>query len=282
MKLGLSCIALKASEQVAAAVLAEELGYDSVWAGEHILLTHRTVVSINPRPYGPEELMDPFVLLSHLAARTSRIRLATGVALLALRPPIMTARAVLGVDVLSKGRFDLGVGVGGFPDEYAAAGANMRTRGARVDEQLELLDRLFQPGDVEFEGRFYSLAATAFEPKPAQRPRPPILIGGWSDAALRRAARWDGWYGVVGDVATFKVMKGKMEAFRDEIGRGAAPFQHVLVFHEGMACKGAPSRGELEDFIAAGVDRVVVTPWGYDYAQGLPRIAAYAQEMGLC
>jgi probable F420-dependent oxidoreductase len=281
MKVGISHIALRAQDQVQAALLAEELGYDSLWYGEHIVLPHHTVYPVDPQPYGPQELFDPFVLLAGLAARTKRIRFATGILMLPLRAPIMAARQILAVDHMSDGRFDMAVGSGWLQDEYDAAGTEMRTRGARMDEQLEFINRLFQPGDIEFKGRFYSVAPTRFEPKPVQKPRPPVLVGGGSQAALRRAARWDGWYGVVGTVDGFKATRDRIEAYRREYGREGEPFQYVLVFHEGMDCAGAPSREEIESLLSAGVDRVVVTPWGYDYPNALPRIAEYAREIGL-
>lgn len=281
MRIGLSCIGMKASDQVAGAVLADELGYDAIWCGEHIVLPHHTVYPVNPQPYGPQELMDPFVLLSYLAARTSRIRLATGILILPLRPPVMAARQILGLDVLSRGRFDMAVGTGWLKDEYDAAGVDMRTRGARLDEQLDFINQLFEPGDTAFQGKYYSVAPTSFEPKPCQKPRPPILIGGMTEVALKRAARWDGWYGVAGSVEDFKSAREKIESYRREYGRENEPFQYVLVFHEGMACKGAPGRAEIEDMLAAGADRIVVTPWGYDYPKALSRIVEFAQQAGL-
>lgn len=281
MKIGLSIISMKASEHVAATVLAEELGYDSIWYGEHIVLPYHTKYPVEPAPYGPQELFDPFVLLAGLAARTSRIRLATGIVMLPLRPPIMAARQILAVDHISRGRFDMAVGLGWHPDEYEAAGVDMRTRGARTDEMLDFINALFQPGDIEWNGKHYRVARTAFEPKPFQKPRPPFLIGGGGEAALRRAARWDGWYGVVGSVDGFRRARDAIEGYRREYGREKQPFEWVLVFHEGMECKGAPSRAEIESLLAEGVHRVVVTPWGYDYAKALPRIAEYAREIGL-
>jgi probable F420-dependent oxidoreductase len=281
MKVGLSIIGMKASEHVAAAVLAEELGYDSIWYGEHIVLPHHTKYPVEPAPYGPQELFDPFVLLAGLAARTSRIRMATGIIMLPLRAPIMAARQILAVDHISRGRFDMAVGLGWHPDEYEAAGVEMANRGERTDEMLDFINALFQPGDVEWNGKHYRVAKTAFEPKPYQSPRPPFLIGGGSKAALRRAARWDGWYGVIQTVEAYRQARDTIEAYRRECGREREPFQWVLVFHEGMACKGAPGREELQAFIDAGADRVVVTPWGYDYPNALPRIAEYAREIGL-
>jgi probable F420-dependent oxidoreductase len=281
MKIGLSIIAMKASEIAAGAVLAEELGYDSLWYGEHILLPYRTKYPVEPAPYGPQELFDVFALLANLAGRTSRIRLATGIVMLPLRAPIMAARQILAVDVLSGGRFDMAVGLGWHPDEYEAAGTDMATRGVRTDEMLDLINRLFQPGDIEYEGRFYRVPRTKFEPKPIQTPRPPFLIGGATEHALRRAARWDGWYGVVRSLDHYRAQRDKLMAFRREYGREREPFQMVLVFHEGLDCKGAPTSKELEGYLAEGVDRIVVTPWGYDYKNALPRIAQYAREVGI-
>ncbi|MBV9842283.1 MAG: TIGR03619 family F420-dependent LLM class oxidoreductase [Sphingomonadaceae bacterium] len=281
MKIGLSIISMRASEHAAAAALADALNYDSIWYGEHIVLPHNTDFPVKPQPYGPQELLDPLVLLAGLAAKTSRIRLATGILMLPLRPPIMAARQILAIDHVSNGRFDMAVGLGWLQDEYDAAGTDMRTRGARLDEQLDLIDRLFQPGDISFEGRYYRVAPTRFEPKPVQRPRPPFLVGGVSEAALKRAARWDGWYGVVHTVDDFLAHRDQIERFRGAIGRVGMPFEYVLVYHEGLPCAGAPSRAELEELAIAGVDRVVVTPWGYDYANALPRIAEYAGEIGL-
>jgi probable F420-dependent oxidoreductase len=281
MKVGLNNISMKASEMIAGAVLAEKTGYESIWYGEHIVLPRNTVYPVNPQPYGPQELIDPYVLLANLAGHTTRIRLATGIIMLPLRAPIVAARQILGVDVLSNGRFDMAVGLGWLQDEYDAAGTDMRTRGARLDEMLDFINQLFQPGDTEFNGKFYSVAKTAFDPKPVQKPRPPFLVGGGSEAALRRAARWDGWYGVVDTPAQFTSAKAVIEGYRREYGREHEPFQYVLAFHQAAAAQGAPSKAELEGFFAAGVDRVVVTPWGFDYDNALPRIEAYAREIGL-
>lgn len=281
MKIGLSIIGMKAREHVAAAVLAEELGYDSIWYGEHFLLPHGTVYPVSPQPYGPQELFDPYVLLAGLAAHTSRIRLGTGIIMLPMRAPVMAARQILGVDHISKGRFDMAVGSGWHPEEYAAAGTDMRTRGKRMDEMMELIDRLFQQDEIEFHGQFYRVPPTRFEPKPIQRPRPPFLVGGVSEPALRRAARWDGWYGVVDTPEAFARYRARIEQYRAEIGRANEPFEYVLVFHEQLACKGAPSRDEIAAYTELGADRIVATPWGYDYPVALSRIAEYARELGL-
>lgn len=281
MKIGINNVSMKADEMVAGAVLAEELGYDSVWYGEHIVLPHHVQGPVQPQPYGPQEFLDPFVLLAGLACATSRIRLATGILTLPFRAPVMAARQILGVDVLSKGRFDFVVGVGWSQEEFDAAGTDMRTRGARTDEAMDLINQLFQPGDTQFEGKYYRIDKTAFDPKPVQKPRPPFIVGGRSEAAMRRAARWDGWYGVGLGVDVFKTARDQIEAYRREYGREHAPFEYSLVVHQGLDDAGAPSPEILEAYFDAGVHRLVVTPWGYDYERALDRTAEYARQIGL-
>ncbi|MET0183365.1 MAG: LLM class flavin-dependent oxidoreductase, partial [Caulobacterales bacterium] len=195
--------------------------------------------------------------------------------------PVMAARQILGVDVLSNGRLDIAVGSGWHPVEYEAAGTSMKTRGARMDEMMDLINRLFQPGDIEFEGKYYRVPKTKFEPKPVQKPRPPFLVGGGAEAALRRAARWDGWYGVAMDVEGFLAAKARIDGYRREIGRENEPFEYVLVFFQGGPGGHAPSRDILQQFADAGAHRFVVTPWAFDYENALPAIANYARDIGL-
>lgn len=282
MKIGINTISMKASEQAEGAILAEDLGYDSIWLGEHILMPRHQRSRIQPQPYGPQEWMDSFVVLAYLAGRTKRIRLATGILTLAFRTPILAARSIVGVDVLSGGRFDFAVGLGWMQEEFDVAGTDMRTRGARTDEMMDLINRAFQPGDLEFEGKFYKIPKSPFDPKPTQKPRPPFLVGGHhSEAALRRAARWDGWYGIANDVDEFVQCRNRIEAYRREYGRQNAPYEYVMVFVQNHGNGGAPPRAEIEAYRAAGVHRIVVTPWGYDYDNALPRIAEYARQIGL-
>jgi probable F420-dependent oxidoreductase len=281
VRIGLNTVSMRAAELVDGAVLAEALGYDSVWYGEHIVLPYDIDYPVTSKPYGPQELIDPFVVLAAIAARTRRLRLATGVVQLPLRAPILAARQILGVDVLSGGRLDLGVGTGWAPAEYEAAGTAFATRGARLDEMLEFIGRLFQPGDAAWEGRFYRVGLTSFEPKPVQRPRPPVIVGGVVERALQRAARWDGWYGPVRSLDRFHRVRERIEAHRRALGREGEPFQYVIVFHQGEAEGGVPTREQLEAFFAAGADRIVVTPWAEDYDHALAHTERYAREIGL-
>lgn len=283
MKIGLNNISMKADEIIEGAVMAEELGYDSIWYGEHIIFPKGTNFPTIPHSYGPEEFVDSFVLLSHIAAKTNRVRLATGIIQLPLRSPIMAARQILGVDLFSKGRLDVAVGLGWSQFEYDAAGTDMRTRGKRTDEMLELINDLFQPGDTIYDGKYYKMPQTDFVPKPIQKPRPPFLIGGSvgpNKAPLRRAARWDGFYGVPSSPANARETMDIIDGYRAEIGRENEPFEYVMVFHQAGDMP-APTISDLEGYFAVGVDRVVVTPWGFDYENALPAIEKFAKEFGL-
>jgi probable F420-dependent oxidoreductase len=165
----------------AVAELAEELGYDSIWAGEHLSF-------VNP-------ILDLWVALATFAAVTRRIALGAGVLLLPLRHPGLVAKHAASLDYVSGGRLLLGLGVGGEgKGDFEAAGVPVSERGARTDEGIEALRVLFRDSPASFSGRFYRFEDVSIEPAPAQPGGPPLLIGGRSEAAIRRAARHgDGW-----------------------------------------------------------------------------------------
>ncbi|MFJ9555239.1 TIGR03619 family F420-dependent LLM class oxidoreductase [Nocardiopsis sp. NPDC101807] len=187
-------------------VRAEELGVDAVWLPDHLL---------PPAPYGTTfgGVYEPLVSLAHLAARTTRIRLGTSVLVAPLRDPLVLAKQAATLDALSGGRFVLGVGVGWSEEEFAAVGADFATRGARTDETLRLLRHLFGGGGP-FEGRFHSYGSGVFEPRPA---RPvPVMVGGASDRALRRAAEWgDEWQGVGLTAEKFVAARNRLRCLTD-------------------------------------------------------------------
>lgn len=173
---------------------AERLGYRSLYLPDHLL---------PPAPYGATYggVYEPLVTLAHIAARTSTIRLGTSVLVLPMRNPFVVAKQVATLDRLSAGRAVLGVGVGWDRTEFTAVGADFATRGARTDEDVALLRHLFRGGGA-FHGRFHHVEHGVFAPVPA---RPvPIMVGGTSEAALRRAAAVaDEWQGVALGPAAF-------------------------------------------------------------------------------
>src|SRR5437764_10158463 len=176
-----------------AAASAEEAGFDSLWAGEHVVLPDPQAP---PSPMAPQDpALDPLLALAWAAAATRTIRLATGIVILPQRNPVVLAKQIASLDVLSGGRFDFGVGVGYLEPEFRAIGANYEERGAVTDEFLDALGHLWYDEHPEYHGRFVDFAGVDAYPRPVQRPIP-IVVGGRTPAAYRRTvARGQGWYG---------------------------------------------------------------------------------------
>ena len=184
-----------------AAEAADRLGFESAWLPEHLVLP--VAMSGSPHagaahpPVPPTtQLFDPASFLSFVAARTTSLRLGTYVYLLGLRHPFVTARAFATLDWVSGGRAVIGAGAGWLQEEWRALGIDPATRGARLDEAIEVCRRLWTEETVANDGPCFPFAEVAFEPKPVQQPIP-ILVGGESAPALRRAGRLgDGWIGM--------------------------------------------------------------------------------------
>ena len=184
-----------------AAQAAEAAGYDSLWAGEHVVLPDPRTPESPLQPQHPT--LDPVVALSHLAAATSRIKLATGIIILPQRNPLVLAKELTTLDVLSRGRLIFGVGVGYLKPEFDAFGVPFQERGARTDEYLAAIRALWTEAKPAFDGRFVRFAGIDAQPRPLQRPHPPIVVGGATEAAFHRAATVaNGWYGFNLDVDT--------------------------------------------------------------------------------
>ncbi len=180
---------------------AEELGFDHLWVGDHIVLPTQ-IASTYPyalsgiAPFDPEQpYCEPLALLSYLAASTHHIKLGTHVLILPYREPIFTAKIISTLDYLSEGRVILGVGAGWMQEEFAALGRDtFKQRGAVTDEHIRIFKELWTADDPQFQGAHYQFSGFKFSPKPAQRPHPPIWIGGHTHAAIKRAATLgDGW-----------------------------------------------------------------------------------------
>ncbi|MFD0691065.1 LLM class F420-dependent oxidoreductase [Actinomadura fibrosa] len=174
---------------------AEELGYASWWAGDHVVLPSPRV------PGSPMEatdaILDPLVHLAFVAAVTERIRLCTGIVILPQRNPLVLAKQAASLDVLSGGRLTLGVGAGYLEPELAALGVPMSERGARTDEYLDAMRSLWSDPEPSYRGRFVAFDGVDAHPRPVRPDGPRIAIGGHSPAAFRRAvARGHGWIGV--------------------------------------------------------------------------------------
>ena len=218
---------------------AEDAGFESIWVGDHIALP----------PDAPDDAYDPrleaVVTLAHLAAVTRRVRLGLGVIVLPQRQPVLLAKQLTSVDVLSDGRLIVGLGVGYLEAELRALGATLADRGVRTDEHIAAMRALWDEPAPDFEGRFVSFSNVIQRPRPAQHPHPPIVIGGDSPAAYRRARAADGWYG-------WERTPEQVAAVREELGG-----------LEVTVTPSPPGPIELElarRYADAGVDRLVLQP----------------------
>jgi probable F420-dependent oxidoreductase len=168
---------------------AEDLGYASLWSFQRTLFPAHDPI---PMPY--RSVLDPLAVSAYAAAVTERARIGIAIVNMPYYAPIVLARALTTIDVLSDGRLDAGLGLGWNADEFAAAGVPMERRGARAEEFLACLRTIWTAEPVEFHGEFYEIPPSLVDPKPVQRPTPPILLGGGAAPALRRAGRLaDGW-----------------------------------------------------------------------------------------
>ena len=281
MKFGVALGALNPRLHEEATLEAERLGFESVWLPEHMVFTRHMTRSPHPGdehpPVPPETpIYDAFAYLAYLAARTERIRLGTHVFNIGLRHPFTAARGAQTVDLLSKGRFEFGIGASWLEEEWVAAQLDFSTRGRRVDEAIEICKRLWAEETVTHHGEFFSFDGVAFEPKPVQRPGPPILVGGESAAALRRAARLgDGWIGMA---HTFESGAAQIDKLRTLLAASdrtdrAGEFEIAL---------GGPveSRGDVRRWEDLGVTRMIVAPWkrSSEAIAGLRRLAERALD----
>jgi probable F420-dependent oxidoreductase len=263
VNIGIPLFMLRPEQMADVAVRAEALGFESVWVAEHLVFP----AEIKSRyPYAAEgippinpatPLLDPLLVLMQVAARTQRIRLGTNVYILPLRHPIAVARMVATLDVLSGGRVSFGVGLGWLEEEFTAVGIDFATRAGRGREAIRVLRALWTEEVVSFSGRYVSFEPVRFEPKPVQRPHPPILVGGESEAALRRAAALgDGWYGVGHTPESAAVQVRRLRELLSEQGRAAVPFDFTVSIGGGELTADAVRR-----YADAGVTRVVSLPW---------------------
>lgn len=231
--------------------LAEEAGFEALWVGDHVALPFDAPDSARqPR-------LEALVALSYLAAVTTRVRLGVGVIVLPQRQPVLLAKQLSSIDVLSGGRLTVGIGVGYVERELRALGASLGDRGARTDEYLAAVRRLWDEPTPSFAGRFVSFAEVLQRPRPVQRPHPPIVIGGHSPAAYRRAVRsGDGWYGWELDhERTARALDALREtAAREERGAGLGELEITIT------PPGPVDAGAARHYADLGVHRLAMQP----------------------
>jgi probable F420-dependent oxidoreductase len=261
VNVGLSVYDLRADELVELAAAADELGFDSLWLGEHLLNpvgyasehpSHGTAAHehhTGPIVASTTELVDPLVALAAAAARTTRLRLATGIYLLPLRHPLLTARAVATLHDVSGGRFLLGVGAGWLREEFDALDVPFDGRGQRVEESISVLRSALSGEPFTHVGKVFRLAPMQVTTRPTMVP---IVCGGNTEVALRRAALLgDAWFGSgTPSLAQAVAMRARIHEIRDAHGR-TDPFRTYV-----RVARRDP--GLLADYRRAGLDDIVV------------------------
>jgi probable F420-dependent oxidoreductase len=226
---------------ISAAQAAEELGYHSVWINDHVVIpshfTARYPYSADGRPsFTPDDTFyDPFVLLAAVAARTKTIKLGTGVIVIPHRPPILAAKAVATLDVISGGRFILGLGVGWFADELEVLGVSFRDRAKVSRSYLNTMKSLWAETRVHLASASGQSVEVGFAPKPLQQPHPPLWFGGESRPALKRVVeQGDGWFPWHLSPEGFAVKAGELKRLCAEHGRDF-PSLTICVFSTNRA-----------------------------------------------
>ena len=258
------------NDLVAIAVKAEALGFASVWVREHLFHSSYVAERLGDRPYH-----DALTVLTAIACATRTVRLGTSVLVLPWHDPARLGKMVATLDQLSKGRVSLGVGVATTRDEFENLGVDFTTRGRRMDEILDALRALWTQDIPEYSGRFYRFSGLRFSPKPWQKPYPPLLIGGSSEAARLRVARvGDGWHTLRQTPRQFDEGRRHILELADAAGRNSAKLHFSLSLPMGFTEKAPGAAVEdrtaltgtdedmadtLRAYRAAGADEVVVS-----------------------
>ncbi|MGH8672374.1 MAG: LLM class F420-dependent oxidoreductase [Burkholderiales bacterium] len=191
---------------------AEAAGFESVWSGEHVVLPDPQVP---PSPLPPNyPMLDPAVALTFVAAHTKKVKLGTGIIILPQRNPLVLAKEFASVDVVSGGRLILGLGIGYLKPEFDALGVPFDHKGLRTIEYLQAMQAIWTQDKPAYQGRFVSFSGVQALPQPVQKPHPPVVFGGHTPDAFRRAVQYgNGWYGFALDVdAAAKCLAGLREA----------------------------------------------------------------------
>ena len=239
---------------------AEDIGLESIWMGEHVALFDKNTFGYPsskdgriPVPPGGG-MLDVTAIFGFLAAVTSKLRFGTGVALVPQPNPIYTAKEMCTLDWLTEGRIDFGIGVGWNKEEVEACGYRWEDRGARCDEFMEVMRRLWTEDVVDFKGKWVRFETMRMDPKPIQKPHIPIIVGGYADAALRGSVRYGaGWYGFNRDIDATKDMLERLDAIFAKAGKARDPeFQIIITPPVAMPIEAMAEYAEL------GVHRLVV------------------------
>ena len=237
---------------------AEELGFDSIWYAEHPAVP---VHSNSPFPATGGEIpwtyshfTDPYIALARASGVTSTIKLGTGITLIPERNPLLLAKEISTLDLVSGGRFILGVGTGWLREETELMGGDFDHRWTQTREAIEVMKELWTKEEAEYHGQYFDFPPVKSYPKPVQQPHPPIVLGGMARNVLRRVvAHADGWLPNRVTAADVEDGRAKLDAMAAEVGRDPKSIT-ISVFGQ------APERDLVQSLLNAGADRVIVRP----------------------
>ena len=258
------CITPETIAEVARA--AEQSGFESFWGGEHLALADpQTAVS----PMPPRiDFVDLNITIAFAAAHTSTLRFGTGIMILPLRNPVVLAKQLASVDVMSGGRLIFGIGIGNLEFEFKAVGMPFDRKGRRAEEMLAAMQALWTMDRAEFHGRYLSFAGVRAEPRPHQRPHPEIVFGGKTAHAFSRTARLgNGWYGYALDLEAARVC---IEGIRTACALADRRFDEIEV---SITPKGDLDRDLARRYADLGVGRLILPPRGRDVSEVLRAIS---------
>jgi probable F420-dependent oxidoreductase len=264
------CVTAEAIAAVARA--AEDAGFDSFWGGEHIALPDPPTA---PTPMPPRTaFMDLCVTIAFAAAHTRTLRFGTGIMIVPLRNPVVLAKQLASIDVVSGGRLIFGVGISNIEGEYKAVGMPFDHKGKRAEEALALMKALWSMERAEFHGRFFSFQGVRAEPRPLQKPHPPIIFGGKSTYAFSRTARLgDGWFGYGLDLeATANCISG----IREACNRHGRNFDRLEI---SITPKVDPDRDLARRYADLGVARLIISLRARDVDEMLQAVERTGREL---
>lgn len=240
---------------IAAATYAESAGFESVWTGEHVVLPSPKPEGFTMAPTLP--FLDTTVALTLLASHTTTVKIASGITILPLRNPVLLAKELASVDVVSNGRLIVGVGAGYVAPEFAAVGVPLSERDVRMDEYIGALRSLWTAEQPEYRGQYVTILDVDAHPRPVQRPCPPIIVGGESKAALVRAiTAGEGWYGFYLQPSTVRGIIATLRRLASEYERPAQLGQLSIT----VTPSGKVDRALIHQYEDLGVERLVVLP----------------------
>jgi probable F420-dependent oxidoreductase len=236
---------------------AEEVGFESIWYAEHPVLpvhSESNFPSGGPIPETYAHFADPYIALARASGVTTTIKLATGITLVPERNPLLLAKEIATLDRFSNGRFLFGIGAGWNREETEIFGGDFDHRWTQVRESVAVMKELWTKDEAEYHGRYYDFPLVKCNPKPVQKPHPPVILGGMAKNALRRVATWgDGW--MPNRITPAELEKGRamLDTLAAEMGRDPASLT-ITVYGQ------APDRESVQSLLNAGADRVVVRP----------------------